>query len=204
MLDSSTINICTVEIQPTCKLQDVLSKFPLPSSLNVLRINNNNLDYEDILALCRCLKNVNGLCELNITGTKFSGAFSLLSVLDSCSDLKKIVLTDNGFVGNEIKSLKSVLECMRNLETLNLSKSNFTATQANDILQKHGKSIASLNLSGNALTGNEITVGICQLQCIEEVNLSNNHISFHPLLIPRRNSTVYRLAPNVFRCPTII
>ncbi len=72
---------------------------------------------------------------------------------------------------------------MKNLKYLNLSKSNLTETQANDILQKHGhaKNIVSLDLSQNSLEGNEIVIRICQLQSLQELNLSHNFISFFPL-----------------------
>ena len=75
------------------------------------------------------------------------------------------------------------MESLKNLKNLNLSKNNLTETQANDVLQKYGesKSIVSLDLSQNALQGNEIIVRICKLDSLEELNLSHNHIRFYPL-----------------------
>ena len=185
-LDESTINIDTVEIQSTCKVHQVLSKYSLPPCLKVLRINENNLKFEDISDLLTSLSSVNGLRELYLSRTKFFKGSSFLAcicVLYNCKDLRSLFLTDNGLAKEDITCLITAFKLMKNLENLTLSKSNLTETQANDILQKHGqaKNIISLDLSHNALQGNEIIIGICQLQSLEELNLSRNYIRFFPL-----------------------
>ena len=184
-LNASTINIHTVEIESTCKLQHALRKFSLPSCLTVLRINENTLNDEDVSALFKSLKTVNDLHELDLSCTKFTerrSSSQFLSVLVSCGSLRELCLTDNSLTSLELNYLIPEFESMKNLVNLNLSKSNMTETQANDILQKlESKSIVSLDLSQNAIQGNEISIGICHLQSLEELNLSHNHIRFFPL-----------------------
>ena len=184
-LNASTINIHTVEIESTCKLQHALRKFSLPSCLTVLRINENTLNDEDVSALFKSFKTVNDLHELDLSRTKFTerrSSSQLLSILVSCSNLRKLCLTDNSLTSLELNCLIPEFESMKNLVNLNLSKSNMTETQANDILQKlESKSIVSLDLSQNAIQGNEVSTGICHLQSLEELNLSHNHIRFFPL-----------------------
>ncbi len=112
------------------------------------------------------------------------GSFcALICVVSNCKDLTSLILTDNSLTGQEITCLITNFESMKNLKTLNLSNNNLTSTQANDILQKYGqaKNIVSLDLSQNSLEGNEIVIRICQLQSLQELNLSHNHISFFPL-----------------------
>ena len=183
-LQESTINIDTVEIQSSCKVHQVLSHYPLPSCLEVLHINENNLNFEDICDLGR-LCSVNGLRELYLPGTKFkeSSFFAFICILNKCKDLRSLVLTDNGLTKEDITCLITAFKLMKNLENLTLSKSNLIETQANDILQKHGQAenIVFLDLSQNAIQGNEIISGICQLQSLEELNLSHNYIRFSPL-----------------------
>ena len=166
-LDESTIDIHTVEIQSTCKVHQVLKKYFLPSYLKVLRINENNLKFEDISGLVRLLSSMNGLRELYLPGTKFkeSSFFAFICVLNNCKDLRSLFLTDNGLTKEDIICLITAFKSMKNLENLTLSKSNLTEIQANDILQKHGQAehIVSLDLSHNAIQGNEIIIGICQL-----------------------------------------
>ena len=184
-LNESTIKIDTVEIQSTCKVHQVLSHYPLPSCLEVLHINENNLSIEDILDLVRLLRGVNGLRELYLLGTKFeeSSFFAFICVFNNCKDVRSLLLTDNGLTKEHITCLITAFKSLKNLENLTLSKSNLTETQANDILQKHGQceNIVSLDLSHNAIQGNEIIIGICQLQSLEELNLSHNYIRFFPL-----------------------
>ena len=183
-LNASTINIHTVEIKSTCKLHQAIKQFSLPSCLTVLRINGNNINYKDVFALPASLRSVNGLDELDLSRTKFqeSSFSSFVSVLISCTNLRKLCLIDNGLTKEDMTCLNVAFESLKNLIKLNLSKNNLTETQANEILQKvEGKSIVSLDLSQNALQGNEIIVGICQLQSLEELNLSYNHIRFFPL-----------------------
>ena len=183
-LNASTINIHTVEIESTCKLQHALRKFSLPSCLTVLSINENTLNDEDVSALFKSLKTVNDLHELDLSRTKFTerrSSSQLLSILVSCSNLRKLCLTDNSLTSLELNCLIPEFESMKNLVNLNLSKSNMKETQANDMLQKlKDKSIVSLDLSQNALQGNEISIGLCHLRSLEEVNLSHNHIRFFP------------------------
>ena len=182
-LNASTINIHTVEIESTCKLHQAL-RFSLPSCLTALRINDNNLNLEDIFTLIRSLSTVNSLHELSLSRTRFEdNTFTnFLNVLTSCSSLRKLCLTDNGLTKQEINFLIPAFDSLKDLVNLNLSKSNVTETQVIDILQKQeGKSIVSLDLSQNALQGNEIIIGICHLQTLEELNLSHNHIRFFPL-----------------------
>ena len=184
-LNESTIDIHTVEIESTCELNQVLSKYSLPSCLKVLRINDNNLNVGDISDLVRSLSGVNSLHELDLRRTKFEGCsfYAFISLLSSCKDLRSLSLTDNGLTKPEIAGLITIFKSMKNLEKLNLSKSSITETQANDMLQKleQAKNFATLDLSQNALQGNEIIAGICQLQSLEEVDLSRNFIRFCPL-----------------------
>ena len=185
-LNTSTINIHTVEIESTCKLHQALRVFSLPSCLTVLCINDNMLNLEDICALIRSLSTVimNNLHELSLSHTRFKdNAFiSFLNVLISCSSLRKLCLIDNGLNKQEINFLITAFDSLKNLVNLNLSKSNVTETQVIDILQKQeGKSIVSLDLSQNVLQGNEIFFRICHLQSLEELNLSCNHIRFFSL-----------------------
>ena len=184
-LKESTINIHTIEIESTCKLHQVLSRYSLPSRLKVLRINDNNLDFEDISELVRCLSCVNGLYELDLRRTKFveCSLYAFICVLRRCNSLLSLSLTDNGLTKDEVTSLITAFESIGSIKKLNLSKCIITETQASDILQKleQAKNIASLNLSQNTLQGSEIIAGICQLQSLEEVDLSHNYIRFFPL-----------------------
>ena len=184
-LKESTIDIRTVEIESTCKLHRVLSKYALPSSLNVLRINDNNLNLKDISELLKSSSSLSSLHILVLCHTMFedSSFYALISVLGNCKDLISLSLTNNGLTKLEVNCLIITFESMRNLEKLNLSKSNITETQANAILQnlEQANKIASLDLSHNALQGKEIILGICQLQSLQEVDLSHNYIRFFPL-----------------------
>ncbi|CAB3996090.1 NLR family CARD domain-containing 3-like isoform X2 [Paramuricea clavata] len=179
-LNASTVSIRNVEIESSCKLHQALRIFSLPSCLTVLRINDNNLNSEDVLALMRSLSTGNSLHELYLSRTRFKDNtfISFLDVLISCSSLRKLCLIDNGLTKQEINLLITAFKRMKNLVNLNLSKSNLTETQANDILRKdgEGKCIVSLDLSQNALQGNEIIFGICQLQSLEELNLTGNYM----------------------------
>ena len=181
-LNESTINIHTVEIQSTRKLEEVLKKYSLPSCLKSLRITDNNLDYEDIFTLIRSLRTVKNLHELHLIGTKFkvSSFICFISVLIDCSDIQSLCLTDNGLTEEERNCLVTTFSSMKNLKNLNLTKNNLTETQANDILLKHGesKTTVSLDLSQNALQGDKIISKICKLMSLEELNLSHNHIRF--------------------------
>ena len=191
-LNESTINIHTVEIQSTCEVHKVLRKYSLPSCVKVLRMNENSLNLKDISDLVRCLCSVSALHELDLCRTKFkeSSFFAFICLLNNCKDLRSLILTDNGLTEPQITGLVTAFESMKNLKNLNLSNNNLTETQVNDILQKHGqaKNILSLDLSQNSLQGNDIVIGICQLQSLEELNLSHNHIRFFPLpnLVGRR------------------
>ena len=182
-LNESTINIHTVEIQSTCKLQEVLKKFSLPPCLKSLRIFDNNLNYEDTFALSS--SNVKNLHELDLSRTKFKeNSFScLMTVLFNCSDIERLFLTDNSLTEKERNCLVIVFNSINNLKNLKLSKNNLTEAQANDILQKHGegKTIVSLDLSQNAIQGAKIISNICKLKSLEELNLSHNHIRFPSL-----------------------
>ena len=182
-LKESTIDIRTVEIESTCKLHRVLSKYSLPSCLNVLRINDNNLNLQDISELLKSSTSLSSLHILVLCRTVFedSSLYALISVLSNCKDLISLSLTNNGLTKQEVNCL--IVASMRNLEKLNLSKSNITETQANNILQEleQANKIASLDLSHNALQGKEVIVGICQLQSLQEVDLSHNYIRFFPL-----------------------
>ena len=184
-LKESTIDIRTVEIESTCKLHRVLSKYSLPSCLNVLRINDNNLNLQDIFELLKSSTSLSSLHILVLCRTVFedSSFYALISVLSNCKDLISLSLTNNGLTKQEVNCLIVAFESMRNLEKLNLSKSNITETQANNILQEleQANKIASLDLSHNALQGKEVIVGICQLQSLQEVDLSHNYIRFFPL-----------------------
>ena len=181
-LNESTISIHTVEIQSTCKLQKVLKKYSLPPCLKLLSIANNNLDYEDVFALVRSSDSVKNLHELDLSRTKFKGnSFScLMAVLLNCSGIQRFCLTDNGLTKDERNYLITVSSSMKNLKNFNFTKNNLTEPQANDILQKHGKgkTIVSLDLSQNALQGDEIISNICKLKSLEELNLSHNYIRF--------------------------
>jgi hypothetical protein len=97
-IKESTINIHTVEIQSTCKLQQVLKNYSLLPCLEVLRISDNTLDEEDIFGLIRSLRNMKGLYELDLCCTKFTEtSFNcFLTVLIKCSDLRRLCLKDNG------------------------------------------------------------------------------------------------------------
>ena len=184
-LNESSIDIHTVEIESTCKLHQVLSRYSLPSCLRALRINDNNLNLLDICELPKFSNSMNSLHILDLCRTKFkdNSFYALVSVLSSCKDLISLSLTNNGFTQAEITGLITTFESMRDLKKLNLSKSNITEAQANNILQKleQVNKITSLDLSHNALQGNEIIVGICQLHSLEEVDLSHNYIRFSPL-----------------------
>ena len=184
-LNESTIDIHTVEIESTCKLNQVLSRYSLPFCLKVLRINDNNLNVGDISDLVRSLSGVNSLHELDLRRTKFEeGSFyAFTSVLSISKDLRSLSLTDNGLTKPEIAGLITTFKSIKNLEKLNLSKSNIAEAQANDMLQKfeQANNIGTLDLSHNALQGNEIVIRICQLQSLEEVDLSRNYIRFSPL-----------------------
>ena len=184
-LNESSIDIHTVEIESTCKLHQVLTRYSLPSCLRVLRINNNNLNILDICELPKFSHSMNSLHTLDLCRTKFkdSSFYALISVLNSCKGLISLSLIDNGLTKAEITGLITTFESTRNLNKLNLSKSNITEAQANNILHKleQAKNIASLDLSHNALKGNKIVLGICQLQSLEEVDLSHNYIRFSPL-----------------------
>ena len=183
--EPSIDDIHTVEIESTCKLHQVLSRYSLPSCLKILRINNNNLNILDICELPKFSESMNSLHTLDLCRTKFkdSSFYALISVLNSCKGLVSLSLIDNGLTKPEITGLITTFESMRNLKKLNLSKSNVTEAQAYDILQKleQAKNIASLDLSHNALQGNKIVLGICQLQSLEEVDFSHNYIRFSPL-----------------------
>ena len=184
-LKESTNDIHTVEIKSTCKLHQVLSRYSLPSCLKVLRINDNNLNFEDISDLGDCLKSVKSLHSLDIRRTKFNQcSFSvLLALIVHCKTLRSLSLTDNDLTEIEITNLITVFESMQNIKQLDLSKNNITETQASDILQKlkPGNNITVLDLSHNALQGNKIIEAICQMQSLEEVNFAHNFITFSPL-----------------------
>ena len=184
-LNESTIDIHTVEIESMCKIHQVLSRYSLPSCLKVLRIDDNNLEFEDISDLVTSLSRVNSLHELDLCRTKFTEScfYPFIFVLRRCKDLRSLSLTDNGLTETEITSLITTFGSMGSLKKLNLSKSNITEAQAYDILQKleQAKNIASLDLSHNALQGNKIVLRVCQLQSLEEVDLSHNYIRFSPL-----------------------
>ena len=186
-LNESTIDIHTVEIESTCKLHLVPSRYSLPSCLKVLCIKDNSFNFEDIEDLATSLSNVNSLCELQLLRTKFEeykcfNAF-LCVLRYSGKSLTSLSLTDNGLTKEEIPSLITTIRSMRNLKKLNLSKSNITEAQASVLLQEleQANIIASLDLSHNALRGNKIIRGICQLQSLQEVDLSHNLIRFSPL-----------------------
>ena len=184
-LKESTIDIRTVELESTCKLHRVLSKYALPSCLNVLRINDNNLNLKDISELLKSSSSLGSLHILVLCRTVFedSSFYALISVLRNCKDLISLSLTNNSLTKQEVDCLIKAFESMRHLEKLNLSKSNITETQAHDILKEleQANKMASLDLSHNALQGKEIIVGICQLQSLQEVDLSHNYIRFFPL-----------------------
>ena len=180
-LNESTTSIHTVEIESTCKLHQVLIRYSLPSCLRVLRIKDNSLNFEDICDLVSSLSRVNSLHELDLCRTKFEEC-SFNSFLCVLRYLRGLSLADNGLTDQEITNLITALKLMRSLKRLNLSKSKITETQANVLLQEleQANQIASLDLSHNALQGNEIIIGICQLQSLQEVDLSHNFIRFSP------------------------
>ena len=184
-LNESTITIQTVEIQSTCKVHQVLEKFYLLSFLEVLRIRENSLDLEDITDLLRCLPSLNNLHELDLYRTKFreSTFLAFICCLNHCKDITSLILTDNSLTEQEMNGLITVVKSLKNLKILKLSKCILTETQANAILHTHeqAKNIVTLDLSHNAIQGNEIIVGICQLQSLKELNLSHNSIRFSPL-----------------------
>ena len=184
-LNESTISIHTVEIQPTCQVHQVLTQFSIQSFLEVLRIKENSLNFKDLTILLKFLHSVNYLHELDLCRTKFTEGtfFVFISALNYCKNLTTLILTDNSLTKQEIDGLITVLESVKNVKILNLSKCILTETQANAILHKHeqAKNIVSLDLSQNAIQGNEIVVGICQLQSLEELNLSHNLARFSPL-----------------------
>ena len=184
-LKESTNDIHTVEIESTCKLHQVLSRYSLPSCLNVLHINDNNLNFEDISDLGKCLRSVKSLHSLDLRRTTFNQcSFSvLLAIIVHCKTLRSLSLTDNDLTEIEITNLIAVFESVQNIKQLDLSKNNITETQANDILQKlkPGNNITVLDLSHNALQGNKIIEVICQIQSLEEVNFAHNYIRFSPL-----------------------
>ena len=97
-LNASTINIHTVEIQSSCELHKLINLYSIPSGVKVLLINNNNLNYEDIVALNGYLGSADGLDELDLSGTKCMKDYvsSYLMTLSSCRNLRKLCLTDNG------------------------------------------------------------------------------------------------------------
>ena len=183
-LNESTISIHTVAIKSTCKVHQVLKKISLPSCLKVLRIGGNSFNFEDVTVLLKFLHSVNNLHELDLCRTKFTERtfFIFISALNYCKHLTSLILTDNSLTEQEISGLITSLESVKNLKTLNLSKCILTETQANAILHKHeqAKNIVSLNLSHNAIQGNEIVVGVCQLQSLEELDLSHNCVRFSP------------------------
>ena len=184
-LNESTISIHTVEIQSTCEVHQVLKKFSLPTCLRVLRIGENSMNFEDITDLLKYLRSVNNLHELDLCRTKFNEStfFIFISALHYCKDITSLVLTDNSLTEQEINGLITVFESVKNLKTLKLSKCILTETQANAILHKHEqvKNIVSLDLSHNAIQGNKIIVGICQLLSLEKLELSHNCVRFSPL-----------------------
>ena len=150
-LNESTISIHTVEIQSMCEVHKVLEKLSLPCCLKVLRIRENSLNFEDNVDLLRYLRRLSNLRELDLCRTKFNEStfFIFLSALNYCKDLKSLTLTDISLITEqEINSLITALESIKNLKTLNLSKCILTETQANAILYKHeqAKNIVSLNL----------------------------------------------------------
>ena len=185
-LNESTISIHTVEIQSKCQVQQVLRKNVFsPSCLKVLRIRENSLNFEDVTDLIRFLNSASKLHELDLCRTKFkeSTFFTFISALHYCKDLTSLILTDNSLTPQEINGLIALLELVKDLKTLNLSKCILNETQANVILHKHeqAKNIVSLDLSHSAIQGNEIIVGICQLQSLEKLDLSHNCVRFSPL-----------------------
>ena len=184
-LNESTISIHTVEIQSTCEVHQVLKKCPLPSCLKILLIRENSLNFEDITDLLRSLGSVNDLHALDLSGTKFkeNTFYAFICSLSQCKDITSLILTDNSLTEQEINGLITVLKSVKDLKTLNLSKCILTEIQANAILQKHeqAKNIVSLDLSQNAIQGNKIVFGVCQLQSLEKLDLSHNCVRFSPL-----------------------
>ena len=183
-LNESMINIHTVEIQSTCKLQEVLQKFSLPPCLKFLSITDNNLDYEDVFGIVKSSASIKNLHELDLSRTKFKGnSFSsLMTAFLNFSDIHRVCLTDNSLTEEDRNCLTTAFNSIKNLKNLNISKNYLTEAQANGILQKHeGKTIVSLDLSQNALQGDEIITNICKLKSLEELNLSHNHIRFPQL-----------------------
>ena len=183
-LKESTINIHTVEIQSKCKLEEVLQKYSLPPCVKLLSITDNNLDYDDVFTLVRSSGSLKNLHELDFSCTKFIGSsfVGLLSAFLNCSDIQRVCLTNNGLTEEDRNCLTTAFHFIKNLKNLNISKNYLTEAQANDILQKNeGKTIVSLDLSQNALQGDEIITNICKLKSLEELNLSHNHIRFPQL-----------------------
>ena len=119
-LNESSIDIHTVEIESTCKLHQVLSRYSLPSCLKVLRIDDNNLEFDDISHLVTSLSRVNSLHELDLCRTKFTKScfYPFIFVLRSCKNLRSLSLTDNGLTKTEITSLITTFESMENLKIL--------------------------------------------------------------------------------------
>ena len=179
-LNESTIRIHTVEIQSTCEVHQVLKKFSLLSFLEVLRIRENSLKFKDVSYLRSFLKNASNQYELDLCHTKFKerSFLAFICALHHCKNLTSLILTDNSLTEEEINGLITVFESVKNLKTLKLSKCILTETQANAILHKHeqAKNIVTLDLSHNGIQGNDIIVGICQLQFLEELNLSHNRV----------------------------
>ena len=192
-LNESTISIHTVEIHSTCKVDQVLKKFGLPSCVKVLRIRENSMNFEDMNDLLKYLRSVNNLHELDLCRTKFNEStfFIFISALNYCKDLTSLILTDNSLTEQEINGLITVFESMKKIKNLNLCNCILTEIQANALLHKHkqAKNIVSLDLSHNAIQGNEIVVWICQLQLCQELDLSHNRVRFSPLpnLTGKRN-----------------
>ena len=185
-LNESTISIHTVEIQSMCKVHQVLKKLSFPSSLKVLCINENTLDYGEVSQLVKFLSSVNNLHELHLGHTKFkeSSFLGFICALYFCEDVTSLILTDNSLNEQAITELiTAVNKSMKNLQILNVSKCILTETQANVILHndEQAKNIVSLILSHNAIQGNEIVAGICQLQSLQELDLSHNSVRFSPL-----------------------
>ena len=134
-LNESTISIHTVEIQPTCQVHQVLTQFSIQSFLEVLRIKENSLNFKDLTILLKFLHSVNYLHELDLCRTKFTEGtfFIFISALNYCKDLTTLILTDNSLTKQEIDGLITVLESVKNVKILNLSKCILTETQANAI-----------------------------------------------------------------------
>ncbi|XP_028407449.1 protein NLRC5-like [Dendronephthya gigantea] len=189
----STVEIHTIEIHSRCAVHKVLSVYSLPSCLKILRIINNILNYDDIFALIRCFGSENNLQELDLSRTKFEkNCFhSFITVLVNCSNLTRLILTDNCLTKEETFGLLASLKWTASLRNLNLSKNNLT------VFEMHGQfdNIVSLDLSHSALQGNTNIIEICKLQALEEINLSHNHIRFSPL--PEFDTQLDKLSINM-------